>query len=84
MYFIYFARSLRNGKIYVGQTSKNPELRVREHNQNSNTWSSHNKPLKLIYYEMYHCEEDVKQREQFYKTGFGKKIKYIIVSELDK
>lgn len=82
MNYLYFARSMKNGKVYVGFTAKDPKIRVKEHNEGSNRWSSSNKPLKLIYYESYICEQDAKQREKFYKSGFGKKIKSIIVQEL--
>lgn len=79
MYYVYFAKSLKNSKIYVGYTSKEPEVRVKEHNSSSNVWSRCNKPLKLVYYEKYKCLHDAKLRERFYKTGFGKSIKYAIV-----
>ncbi len=82
MNYIYFTKSLKNGKVYVGSTSKVPEERVEEHNKDSNKWSSQNKPLKLIYYESYHCKEDARAREKFYKMGFGKQIKSLIVNRL--
>lgn len=83
MYFVYFAKSLRNGKIYVGFTSKDPTKRVQEHNQSSNKWSSQNKPLKLVYHEAFICKEDALNREKFYKTGVGKRIKKAICREMD-
>jgi len=83
MYSVYFAKSLKNGKVYVGFTIKKPEIRVVEHNNDSNTWSKHNKPLKLIYYEEYICKEDAEKRENFFKTGIGKKIKKAIIECLD-
>ena len=82
MYYIYFAESLRNGKIYVGFTEKLPNLRVKEHNESSNKWSRNNKPLKLSYYETYSCKEDAVHREDFFKTGIGKKIKKAIVETM--
>jgi putative endonuclease len=83
MYCVYFAKSLKNGKVYVGFTSKKPEVRVQEHNAGTNIWSRQNKPLKLIYYENYVCEEDARLRERFYKTGIGKKIKCAIIKSMD-
>jgi putative endonuclease len=82
MYYIYFAKSLKNNKVYVGYTGKKPEERIKEHNQGSNYWSKLNKPLKLIYYESYFCREDAKLREEFFKMGFGKRIKKLIIQEL--
>jgi len=83
MYFVYFAKSLKNNKVYVGKTDKHPEERIKEHNQGSNTWSTQNRPLKLIFYESFICKEDAAKKESFYKTGFGKKIKKAIIETLD-
>lgn len=82
MFFVYFLLSLKNNKIYVGETSKDPESREKEHNHSSNKFTKNNKPWKLIYFETYSCEKCAKQREKFYKTGFGKRIKYSIIKEL--
>ena len=79
MYSVYFAKSLKNQKIYVGFTSIKPEERVKQHNNYSNEFTKHNKPLKLVYYENYFCKEDAINREKFYKMGLGKQIKQIIV-----
>jgi len=82
MYSVYFAKSLRNNKIYVGFTEKDPKDRVKEHNFGSNKWSKENGPLKLIYFENFLCKADAQLREKFYKSGIGKKIKKIIVENL--
>ncbi len=82
MFYVYFAKSLKNGKIYVGFTSKNPNSRVKEHNESSNVWSRQNCPLKLVYYESYLCKGDALLREKFYKTGVGKKVKIAIVKSM--
>ncbi|PIS07766.1 hypothetical protein COT78_01760 [Candidatus Berkelbacteria bacterium CG10_big_fil_rev_8_21_14_0_10_43_13] len=83
MFTVYFAKSLKNGKIYVGQTSKTPAKRIAEHNFGCNTWSKNNGPFKLIYYEEYCCKADAVKREIFYKTGIGRKIKKLIIESLD-
>ncbi|SRR5260221_14772900 len=83
MYYIYFAKSLKNGKVYVGKTNKKPEDRVKEHNQGSNKWTKENGPFKLVYFETYIYEEDLAARESFYKTGFGNKIKKAIITVMD-
>jgi len=83
MFFVYFAKSLKNGKIYVGRSEKSPAVRVEEHNLGSNTWTRQNGPFKLVYYESYICKEDSVQREQFYKTGTGKKVKLAICRDME-
>jgi putative endonuclease len=78
MFFVYFAKSLKNNKIYVGRTDKEPDIRIKEHNQSSNKWTKQNGPFKLQYYESFLCKEDAINKEGFYKTGIGKKIKRAI------
>lgn len=82
MFYVYFARSIKNKKVYVGCTSKEPDLRVKEHNSGSNKWTRLNGPFVLVYYETYKCIGDARLREKFYKTGIGKRIKNAIIKEL--
>ena len=83
MYSVYFAKSLKNSKVYVGKTGKDPKIRVTEHNQGSNMWTRNNGPFKLIYYETFTCKADALIRERFFKTGIGKRVKRAIVKEMD-
>lgn len=83
MFSIYFLKSLKSGKIYVGFTAKDPGLRLSEHNKGTNKWTKENGPFKLVYYEKYVCESDARRRELFYKSGFGKSIKKLIVDYLE-
>jgi len=83
MHYVYFLKSNKNEKIYVGFTSKSPKVRLREHNSGSSKWSKNNGSFRLIYFEEYFCKKDARKRELFYKTGFGKKIKQSIVSVLN-
>ncbi len=80
MNYVYFAKSLKNKKVYVGHTSKDPSLRIREHNQRSNKFTSQNGPFISIYYEAYFCNQDAVRREKFYKMGFGKQVKKAIIN----
>lgn len=82
-YYTYFLKSLKNGKIYTGSTSKDPKIRLVEHNSGSNSFTKNNLPFKLVYYETYLCLKDAKCREIFYKTGFGRKIRDLIVKYID-
>lgn len=83
MYYVYFARSLKNEKIYVGMTQKEPSIRIIEHNTGSSSWSKNNLPLKLLYFEKYYCKKDAHMRELFYKSGFGRQIKKSIILSVD-
>lgn len=82
MYFVYFLKSVKNGKTYVGYTSQDVFTRLKQHNCGVNSWTKQNRPFELIYNEKYYCKEDARSRELFYKTGFGKKIKKIIIENL--
>ena len=82
MFFVYFAKSLRNNKVYVGFTTKKPDRRIEEHNNGVNKWSKVNGPFKLVYFESYYCKTDALLREKFYKMGFGKKVKKLIIEAL--
>ena len=82
LYYVYFIESLKNHKVYVGSTNKLPQIRLEEHNLGKNIWTRQNGPFKLIYYEKYLCSEDSKLREKFYKMGFGKLVKKVIIDTL--
>lgn len=84
MNYVYFIKSLVNKKIYVGKSSKLPHRRLAEHNSDSNTWTKNNGPFILLYYEEYFCSKDAVLREKFYKSGFGREIKKLIIQLLDK
>jgi putative endonuclease len=83
MYYVYFAKSLKSNNIYVGFCSKDPNIRILEHNEGSNSWTRANKPLELVYFESYFCEKDAILREKYYKTGIGKAIKKLIVNNIN-
>ena len=80
MYSVYFLKSSRNGKVYVGVTGKHPNVRLCEHNSGANIWTRQNRPFILLYYEQYLCKEDALRREKFYKTGTGRKVRNAILS----
>lgn len=83
MYYVYFLKSTKNGKYYVGTTHKKPTERLIEHNNGSNQWTRQNGPFKLAYFEEYLCKEDAAKREKFYKSGFGKLIRNAILKTVE-
>ncbi|MEK7512391.1 MAG: GIY-YIG nuclease family protein [Patescibacteria group bacterium] len=78
-HYIYFLKSLKNNKIYVGYTGGLVTKRLEQHNIGLNKWTKENGPFELLYYEKYCCKEDALQREKFYKSGFGRKIRDCII-----
>ncbi len=73
MYYIYVLRSLKSGKRYIGSTSKQPEIRLLEHNWGTNNWTSLHRPFTLIYAEVFTTRTDARKRENFLKSGQGRK-----------
>ncbi|MDP3970199.1 MAG: GIY-YIG nuclease family protein [bacterium] len=73
LYNIYVLRSLKNGKRYIGSTEKDPKERLREHNRGSNRWTRYNKPFKLVYVESFSSRTEARKRENFLKSGQGRK-----------
>ena len=80
MFYVYLLLSKRNGKTYVGYTSKLPDVRLAEHNEGSNEFTRHNGPWALIYYESFLCAKCARAREVFFKTGVGKRLRKVIVA----
>ena len=80
MFYVYFLKSCKNSKIYVGYTEKKPEERLKDHNCGTNSFTKQNVPFELIYYEDYACKTDALRREKFYKSGFGRKIRDAIIT----
>jgi predicted GIY-YIG superfamily endonuclease len=74
-YHVYVLHSLRNGKRYVGFTSKSAEERLLPHNQGSNRWTRANRPFKLVYSEEHPDRSSAAAREKFLKSGAGRKIR---------
>jgi putative endonuclease len=74
MFYIYVLKSLKNGKRYVGCTSKEPEIRLEEYNFGSNKWTRANKPFRLVYRENYEDKTEALKRENFLKSGQGRKF----------
>ena len=73
-YYVYVLRSLKNGKRYVGSTSKLPEQRLREHNTGTTTFTRQNKPFILVYDEIFDDKTLALKRERFFKSGQGRKF----------
>ncbi len=75
MWYIYVLESLKNKRRYVGITN-NLKRRFTEHNSEkfSDTFTSKNRPHRLIYYEAYLEKQDAQTAELFYKSGYGREI----------
>ena len=74
MPFVYVLRSKKNGKRYVGCTSKTVEERFKEHNSGNTRWTRQNGPFDLVYSEILPDLREARRRERFFKSGQGRKF----------
>ncbi|MBI3231862.1 MAG: GIY-YIG nuclease family protein [Candidatus Doudnabacteria bacterium] len=73
MFCVYVLKSQRNGKRYVGSSSKSAGERVTEHNAGSNVFTRQNGPWILIHQEVFATKSEALRREKFLKSGQGRK-----------
>ena len=74
MYYVYVLKSIKNNKRYIGSTSFQPEERCKQHNAGSNQWTKSNRPFILMYQESYTTNTEARKRENFLKSGVGRKL----------
>jgi len=72
MYFVYVIQSKKDSRLYRGFTN-NLKRRLKEHNQGLAEYSAPWKPWKLIYCEVFLNKEDALEREQYLKSGWGRR-----------
>ena len=72
MYYVYVLKSEKNRKWYTGSTS-NLQKRFKQHNDGKSSWTKDGKPWKLLYYEACLHEDDARLRENYLKSGMGKR-----------
>ena len=82
MYYVYVLQSTKNQKRYIGSTGFLPEERCKQHNAGSNQWTKSNRPFVLIYHEAYVTNTEARKRENFLKSGVGRKIINQILEDL--
>ncbi len=69
-YYFYILKSLKNGKLYLGQSSQLKE-RVISHNKGLNKATKPNIPYELIFFSGFRKEKDAIKTEKYYKTTAG-------------
>jgi len=72
MYYIYILQSLKNNSLYVGYSS-NLKKRFDEHNAGKSSSTRPFRPYKLIFYEAFTNRIDAKKREEYLKSGWGRR-----------
>ncbi len=72
MFYVYVLKSLKDDKLYIGCTN-DLKKRFTLHNKGKIDSTKNRTPFKLIYYEAFLDKHDAFVREQWLKTGWGKK-----------
>ncbi|HXR49035.1 MAG TPA: GIY-YIG nuclease family protein [Candidatus Limnocylindrales bacterium] len=73
MFYVYILQSESDKGLYIG-FSTDLRRRMREHEGGKAFATSYRGPWRLIYYEAYLEEEDALRREQYLKSGGGRKL----------
>ncbi|MEX0934161.1 MAG: GIY-YIG nuclease family protein [Candidatus Paceibacterota bacterium] len=74
MFTVYVLKSVKNGKRYIGYTSKDTPTRLKEHNSGTNKFTKHNSPFEFFYEEKFKTKVEALGREKFLKSGQGRKF----------
>lgn len=80
MFYVYFLRSVNNGRIYTGFT-KDLEERLHKHKNKGGYTTRRMGKIELIFYEAFKVEKDATRRERYFKTTKGKKALKLILRE---
>ncbi len=72
MYYTYILISKHTGRLYTGYTN-NLRKRFKEHNDGKSSYTKRDRPYLLVYYEACLDEDDARSREEYLKSGMGKR-----------
>jgi putative endonuclease len=73
VHYVYVLQSDSDHGLYIGY-SANLRRRLSEHQNGLALATSYRGPWKLIYYEAYVDERDARGREEFLKSGAGRRF----------
>jgi putative endonuclease len=65
-------KSQKDGKLYIGSTG-DLEKRIKAHNSGKVRSTKGRRPLILIYNESFLTKTEARKRENFFKSGVGRK-----------
>ncbi len=77
-WFVYALQSVKDKNLYIG-ISRNPEQRVKIHNQGKTDSTKNRRPFVLIFKE--HCSslKEARAKEKYYKSGSGRETSKEII-----
>jgi putative endonuclease len=71
-YYVYILFSLKDHGLYIGYTT-DLKQRFITHFKGQSTATKNRRPFKLVHYEYFVNKTDAKAREEFLKSGYGRK-----------
>jgi putative endonuclease len=71
--YVYFLKSLKNGRFYIGSTT-NLERRILEHNSGRSTYTSFSKPFEIVFSQKFNSITTAKKIEYKIKQFKSKKV----------
>ncbi len=72
MFYVYILKSEKNNQLYIGYSS-DLKKRLTAHNAGKNKATKPFIPYKLIFYEAFVNKIDAKNREEYLKSGYGRR-----------
>jgi len=73
MFHVYVLRSQKDGTLYIGLTN-NLERRLMQHNEGKTQSTCSRRPFDLMLSETFPTRQAARDREKFYKSGFGREL----------
>jgi putative endonuclease len=73
MFYTYVLKSSKDSRLYVGCTN-NLRKRMEEHIAGNVESTKYRLPIKLVYYEACSNKVNAYKREQYFKTGYGRRF----------
>ena len=84
MYWVYILKSKKDGRIYIGSSS-DLKNRLAHHNSGKVRSTKSRRPFQLMYHEKYDSVTEARKRENFLKSGQGRKwVKETITKNHDE
>ena len=80
---VYFLKSKKDGKYYIGYTSRNPNERLTEHNSGSVVSTKHRRPFVLVWIEEFQNKKEAFKKEWHLKHPKGYIDKIQIIKEIE-
>jgi len=73
MYYVYVLKSIKDGKLYIGETDDLPK-RFEAHNKGNVKATKSRIPFRLVFYEAFSNKTDAGRDELFFKSGYGREV----------